>query len=184
LGEALGGDVVDAVETGAGIFPGDYRSEFDELALGEVLTERGVEFVGDVGGNASEIGGEAQDRFFDIVEIGAGFELTQIVELLFGDARFSAHGRVDIDSKGTANEHGHFELGEFFQVERNGALGSGIHVEASSETEVFGVKGANGHTCRKLAYGSFGEEEQDAREKGWIGIAFGARHIRSMSNSE
>jgi hypothetical protein len=176
LGEALGGDVVDAVKTSAGIFPSDYGSEFDELTFGEVLAERGVEFIGDVGGNASEIDGEAKDHFFHVVEIGAGFELTQIVKLLFGDAGFSAHGRVDIDSKRTANEHGHFELGEFFQVERNGAFGGGVHVKATSEAEIFGVEGANGHACGELAYGSFGEEEQDAREKGWIRIAFGARH--------
>jgi len=50
-------DVVDAVETGAGVFPGDYGGEFDELALGEVLAERGIEFVGNVGGRAGQVSG-------------------------------------------------------------------------------------------------------------------------------
>jgi hypothetical protein len=50
-------NVVDAVETGAGVFPGDYGGEFDELAFGKVLTEGGVEFVGDVGWRAGQVGG-------------------------------------------------------------------------------------------------------------------------------
>jgi len=58
LGEAFGLDVVDAVETGASVFPGDYSGEFDELAFGEVLAERGVEFVGDIRGSAGQVGGE------------------------------------------------------------------------------------------------------------------------------
>jgi hypothetical protein len=59
LGKTFGRDGVDAVETGAGVFPGDYGGEFDELAFGEVLAEGGVESVGDVGGGTGQVGGEA-----------------------------------------------------------------------------------------------------------------------------
>jgi hypothetical protein len=45
LGKAFGGDVEGAVETGAGVFPGDDGGEFDELAFGELPAQGGVEFV-------------------------------------------------------------------------------------------------------------------------------------------
>jgi hypothetical protein len=103
FGEAFRLDVVDAVETGARIFPGDDGRQFDQLALGEMTTQGGVEFVGDVGGRAGELCGEAKDDFFDVVEVGAGLESRQVLKLLLGDALFSAHGRVNVDSKRTTD---------------------------------------------------------------------------------
>lgn len=77
--KAFGGDGVHAVETGAGVFPGDYGDEFDQLAFGELLAQGVVEFVGNVSGNVGECGGEAKDRFLLFVEMSAGFELGQIM---------------------------------------------------------------------------------------------------------
>ena len=101
--EAFRLDVVDAVETGTRVFPGDDSGEFNELAFREVEAQSGVEFVRDVGGRAGQICGEAQDDFFDVVEIGAGLESRDVLKLLLGDAFFPAHGRVNVDSKGTAD---------------------------------------------------------------------------------
>lgn len=39
VGEVVGGDGEDAVETGAGVFPSDDRGELDEFGLGKVLAE-------------------------------------------------------------------------------------------------------------------------------------------------
>jgi hypothetical protein len=49
----------------------------------------------------------------------AGFKLRQITQLLFGDARFSANGRMDVNSKWTAHQHGHLDLRQLLQYERH-----------------------------------------------------------------
>jgi hypothetical protein len=103
LGEAFGRDIVDTIKTGPRIFPSDDGGEFNELALGEVGAQGGVELVGDVGGRARQICGEAQGDFFDVVEIGAGLKSPYVLKLLLGDAFFPAHGRVNVDSKGTTD---------------------------------------------------------------------------------
>jgi hypothetical protein len=103
LGEAFSRDIVDTIKTSTRIFPGDHRSEFNELAIGEVGAQGGVEFVGDVGGRAGQVCREAQGDFFEFVEIGAGLESRNVLKLLLGDAFFSAHGRVNVDSKGTTD---------------------------------------------------------------------------------
>jgi hypothetical protein len=101
LGEAFGGDIVDTIETGTRIFPGDDGRKFDQLAFGELLAERRIEFIGDVGRNPGEHGGEFQDSLFACVKMRTGFESRQILKLLLSDPVFSAHGRVDVNSKRT-----------------------------------------------------------------------------------
>lgn len=103
LGEAFGRDIVDTIETGTRIFPGDHGCQFDQLALGELLAERGIEFIGDVGRNPGEHGGELQHSLFACVKMRTQFESGQILKLLLGDAVFSAHGRVNVNSKRTPN---------------------------------------------------------------------------------
>ena len=48
LREIVSGDSEDAIEAGAGVFPGNYGGEFDELGLREELTEREIEFAGNI----------------------------------------------------------------------------------------------------------------------------------------
>ena len=101
LGETFGRDIVDTIETGTRIFPGDDGRKFDQLAVGELLAERRIEFIGDVGRNPGEHGGELQHSVFACVKMGTRFEPRQILKLLLGDAVFSAHGRVNVNSKRT-----------------------------------------------------------------------------------
>jgi hypothetical protein len=130
LGEALGGNSVSPVEAGAGVFPGDHGAEFDELPLGEALTQGGVKFVGDIAGRAGECGGKAENGFFGVIEVGARFELRQVVKLLLGDAFFSADGRVNVDSKGATDHQRDFELRQFFKVHGDDARRGGIEIES------------------------------------------------------
>src|SRR5215472_8335851 len=44
------------------------------------------------------------------------FELRDVAQLLFGDLRFSADGRVDVNSKRTPDHQRDLELREFFQA--------------------------------------------------------------------
>jgi hypothetical protein len=151
FGEAFRLDVVDAVETSARVFPGNDSGEFNKLAFREVGAQGGVEFVGDVGGRAGELCGEAKDDFFDVVEVGAGLESPEVLKLLLGDALFSAHGRVDVDSKRTTDHQGDFELGEFFEMKRDHAFACGVHVEPDGVAQVFAVEGANARSERNAA---------------------------------
>ena len=163
FGEAFGGDVESAVETRAGVFPGDDGGELDELPLGELLAQRGVEFVGDVRWRAGKRGGEVQDEFFLFVEVRAGLELRDVVKLLLSDSGFSADGRVDIDSKGTADHEGGFELRELLQGRGNDAFSGGVEIEAESAAHVFWVEGADASAKRDAAEKAFGQEEDEAR---------------------
>ena len=103
FGEAFRLDIVNAVETGTRVFPSDDSGEFNKLAFREVGAQGGVEFVGDVRGSAGELGGEAKDDFFDLGEVGAGLESREVLKLLLSDAFLPAHGRVNVDSKGTTD---------------------------------------------------------------------------------
>jgi hypothetical protein len=83
------------------------------LALGKVIAQRSVEFVGHRGGSACHSGGETKDELVAFVKVRAGLELGEVVKLCLSDAFFSADGRVDVDSKRAPNHHGDLELREF-----------------------------------------------------------------------
>lgn len=86
FGEALGGNGESAVETGAGVLPGNDGREFDQLGLREVMTKGGIKFVFHVGRSAGHGDGQAEYGLFPIVEVRAGFKSREIVQLVFGDA--------------------------------------------------------------------------------------------------
>lgn len=88
-----------------------------------MIPQGGVEFVGDRLRCTCHVGGETKDELVAFVKVRARVELGEVVKLRLGDALFSADGRVDVDSKRTANHHGDFELREFLQARRNGRLG-------------------------------------------------------------
>jgi hypothetical protein len=162
LREIVGGDSEDAIETGAGVFPGDDRGQFDELGLGKVLAECRVEFVGDVGWGAGEGHSQVKDGFFAGIEVRAGFELREVLELVFGDAGCSAHGRMDINSKRTADHQGSLELGDFLQVQGDEALGGAVNVEARCFAQIFGDEGADTDAERDATETAFHEIEKQA----------------------
>jgi hypothetical protein len=162
LGEALGGDGEGTVEAGAVVFPGNCGRQFDEFALGKVIAQRSVEFVGDRGGSACHVGGEAKDELFAFVKVRAGLELGEVVKLCLSDTLFSADGRVDVDSKGTANHHGDLELRELFQAHRNGARGSGVKIHAHNIPQEFGIASADPQAKRYATDTAFCEPKDDA----------------------
>jgi hypothetical protein len=144
-----------------------------------LLAKRCVEFVGNVRGCACQCSGEAKGEFFPIIEVGAGFELRDGLELLFGDSGFSADGRMNVDSKRAADHQRGLELRQFFQVHGHGALGGGVEIEASGVAEVFRIEGANAHAKRNAAECSLGEEEKNACGETGVLSAFGPKHQSS-----
>ena len=62
---------------------------------------------------------ESKNRLFLFVKMRTSFELREVVQLLCGDSGFSAHGRMNINSKWAAHHQRGFELRKFFQLQRN-----------------------------------------------------------------
>jgi hypothetical protein len=119
FGEVLRGDVEGPIETGTGVFPGNYGGEFDEFGVRKVAAESRIEFVRNMRGSASHGDGETQDSFLALIEMLAGFEFGQVVQLIFVDSGLSAHGRMNINSKGTADHQRSLQLREFLEVHRD-----------------------------------------------------------------
>jgi hypothetical protein len=55
-----------------------------------------------------------QHQLFFIAEMCTVFKSRQITQLFFRDSDFSAHGRMNIDSKWTAYHRRDFELDQLF----------------------------------------------------------------------
>ena len=145
--------------------------------------QRGVQLIGNVGGREGERSGKAKNGLFALVEMWTGFELRDVAQLLFGDLRFSADGRVDVNSKRTPNHQCDLELGEFFQAHRNRAPGSGVEVHADGPPKVFRVESSNAHAAGNAAEGAFREPKKKASQQtGFVVLdAFESRH-RLTSN--
>ena len=114
-----------------------------------MLVQRGVQFIGNVGGREGERGGKAKNGLLALAEMRTGFELRDVAQLLFGDLCSSADSRVDVNSKRTPNHQRDLELGEFFQAHRNRAPGSGVEVHADGPPKVLRVESSNAQAARK-----------------------------------
>lgn len=86
------------------------------------------------------------------------------MQLVFGDAGFSAHGRMDIDSKRATDHQGSFELRQLFQVHGDKALGRAVDVQAGGFAQVFGDEGADAHADRDAAEAAFDEIKKQTCE--------------------
>jgi hypothetical protein len=60
------------------------------------------------------------------------FKTRQVVQLILTNADFSAHGRMDINSKRTTHHHRYFDLCQLFQNGWHCALRSGMKIHAKS----------------------------------------------------
>jgi hypothetical protein len=92
-----------AVETGAEIFQGDCRGQFDDLSGSETALQFFKHRVGDFRRCPAHALGIMQHRFLAPIEMRAGCEYRNILQLYVADAGISAHGRVDIHSEGTTD---------------------------------------------------------------------------------
>lgn len=103
-----------------------------------------------------------ENQFLLFGEMRAGFELRKILELRFGDAFFSANGRVDVNSKGAADHGSDLELGKLFQVHGDEAVGGRVEIHAHSVSEILWIVGADAHAERDMAEAALCEPEDDA----------------------
>src|SRR5690349_12770465 len=67
--------------------------------------------------------GQTQHQLFFVAEMCTVFKSRQVTQLFFGDSDFSAHGRMNVDSKRTAYHRRDFELGQLFQLWRERSAG-------------------------------------------------------------
>jgi hypothetical protein len=93
-----------AVETGAEILQGDCRGQFDDLSGSETALQFFKHRVRHFRRRPGHALGIMQHRFLAPIEMRAGFEYRNILQLCVADAGISAHGRVDIHSEG-ATDH-------------------------------------------------------------------------------
>src|SRR6266849_9988497 len=99
--EAVALDFQRAVEPRAKILQGDCRCQFDDLFRTEQSLDLCVHGIGNVGWRMRHSFSIAQYGLFRAIEMWTYLEGGQIRQLLVGDPSVSAHGRVDIHSKGT-----------------------------------------------------------------------------------
>jgi len=110
--EAVALDMQGAVEACAQVLESDHGGQFDDLGRVEVPLQIVEGRIGDLCGRARHPLCVAQDRLFAGAEIRATLEIRKVGKLLVGDSLFSAHGRVNIDSEGTADDLRHTHAGE------------------------------------------------------------------------
>jgi hypothetical protein len=96
-------DLEGAVETGAEILQSDCRRQFDDLSGIEIALQFFKHRVRHFRRRPGHTLGITQHRFLAAIEIRAGFEYRNILQLCLADAGISAHGRVDIHSEGATN---------------------------------------------------------------------------------
>ena len=93
-----------AIEACAEILQRDCLGQLNHLLIVELCADLGEHLVGNLSRRTGHSLGISQHRFFPPIEARARFENSQRFELLVGNARVSAYGRVDVDSKG-ASDH-------------------------------------------------------------------------------
>src|SRR5579862_7415213 len=100
----------------------------------------------------------------------AGLEGGEIAQLPFGDSGFSAHGRMDIDSEGAADQCRNLDLYQFFQFQRNQSRRSDKQVHTAGELKQFRVMGAQAGAQRDAAQAPANKPEDEPGLQAQIAI--------------
>ena len=101
--EAVALDLQRAIEASAEILERDCLRQFDHLLIVKLRADLGEHLIGNLRRRTGHSLGIAQERFFPPIEARTRFEISERFELLVGNARVSAHGRVNVDSERTSN---------------------------------------------------------------------------------
>jgi hypothetical protein len=101
--EAVALDLQCAIEARAEILERDCLSQFDHLLIAELRADFGEHLIGNLRRRTGHSLGIAQQRFFPPIEARTRLEISERFELLVGDARVSARGRVNVDSERTSD---------------------------------------------------------------------------------
>jgi hypothetical protein len=72
---------------------------------------------------------------------------------------------VDVNSKRAPNHQRDLELGEFLQVRRNRAPGSGVEVHPGRAPKISRVEGSNAHAAGNATEDAFREQEKKAGQQ-------------------
>ena len=104
LAQPITGDLKCAIEPRAHILQRDHRSQLDDRLLIEVTAHIFENLVGHGDAALAHRLGHAQRGLFSIGEQRTGFEIFQRGDFLEADSVRSANGRVDVNSKRTADD--------------------------------------------------------------------------------
>jgi hypothetical protein len=78
---------------------------------------------------------QSQHQLFFIAEMCAVLKSRQVTQLFFPDSHFSAHGRMNVDSKRTAYHRRDFELDQLFELWRDSSPGRCISAQLPRLTQ-------------------------------------------------
>ena len=120
FGKALGLAAEGVIEARAVVLPGDCGGQFHQLAIFETRAQSCEQIRGHFHRRNGHGDSMAQHQLFDLGELRAGFKLREAHQLGFGDARLSADGRSDVDSKRAADQSGGLYARECFEHRRDG----------------------------------------------------------------
>lgn len=110
LREPFGFNSKSPVESGPVVLPRDCGAQFNQFALGKTLAKQSKKTVGNICRRACEGDSEAQNQLFILTEMSAVLKSRKVEQLLLGNSRSSAHGRMEVNSKWTSHQGSHFEL--------------------------------------------------------------------------
>jgi hypothetical protein len=99
IAESIGFDFQRAIEASTEVLQRDRLRQLDYLFIAEQRLNLGEDFISHVGGRARHSFCVTQHGLFAAVEIRTALEGGKIFQLVVGDSRVSANGRVDIHSE-------------------------------------------------------------------------------------
>jgi len=79
-----------------------------------MLSKLSIKLIANIRWCSREAYSQMQHQFFFIAEMCTVFKSRQIIQLLFRDPDFSAHGRMNVDSKWAAYHRRNFKLDQLF----------------------------------------------------------------------
>jgi hypothetical protein len=107
------------IEPRPAVLPCNGGCQLYHLPLIEIFSQPRKQFIRRINRRPRHSDGIVEDEFLHCRECAALLVDRKLAKLLLTDPVSSAHGRTDVDSPRTADQGGHFDLGEFFQARIN-----------------------------------------------------------------
>src|SRR5207247_2224843 len=99
--------------------PGNRRRQLDQLLFVKVLAELGKQLVRNLDWRLRHCDRVTQDQFLKVGKDWTVLKIREGEDLFLGETFFSAHGRANVHSEGTADERGSLESGQRLDGRRN-----------------------------------------------------------------
>ena len=119
--ETVAAYVEDAVEASPVVFKGNLPGKLQQLFLRELFAQTGIEIFGDIGRSHGHCISQLDDQTLQIGENGE-VPVRKSAQFFVAQARFSAHGRINVYSERAADARGGADFGQLDVTERDSTL--------------------------------------------------------------